>query len=68
MSKSLAIFLINQVKYLTSLYRDVRKKVDPKDYTIEDIKGETVGRLPGTVNGMQFIIQNCEVRHFLTLF
>ena len=29
---------------------------------IDGVKGETVGRMPGTVNGMQFIIQNCEVR------
>ena len=42
-------------------YRDKRERVDPKDFTIENLKGETVGRVPGTVNGQQFIIQNCEV-------
>lgn len=39
---------------------DNRQKVDPKDFTIENLKGETVGRLPGSVNGQQFIIQNCQ--------
>lgn len=41
---------------------DVRKKVDPKDFTIENKNGETIVRLPGTINGMQFIIQNLEVK------
>ncbi|KAB7505404.1 Protein XRP2, partial [Armadillidium nasatum] len=40
--------------------RDKRKKVDPAEYTIENIKNEEVGRLPGSINGQQFIIQNCE--------
>ncbi|KAI0227932.1 Protein XRP2 [Lamellibrachia satsuma] len=39
---------------------DNRQRVDPKDFTIENLKGETAGRLPGTVNGQQFIIQNCQ--------
>ena len=30
--------------------------------TIEELKGETVGRLPGTINGTEFIIRNCEVK------
>ncbi|XP_002741479.1 protein XRP2-like [Saccoglossus kowalevskii] len=33
---------------------------DPKDFTIENLKGETVGRVPGTINGQQFILNNCE--------
>ena len=41
--------------------RDKRDRIDPKDVTIENLKDETAGRLPGTVNGQQFIIQNCEV-------
>ncbi|KAK2189898.1 hypothetical protein NP493_94g02029 [Ridgeia piscesae] len=40
--------------------RDKRDKVDPKDFTIKNLNGETVGRVPGTVNGQQFIIQNCQ--------
>ena len=43
-------------------FRDKREKIDPRDFMIDGVKGETVGRMPGTVNGMQFIIQNCEVR------
>lgn len=43
-------------------FRDKRDKVNPSDYIIENVKGQTVGRIPGTVNGQQFIIQNCEVK------
>jgi len=37
-----------------------RARIDPKDYTISDVTGETVGKLPGEINGQQFIIQNCQ--------
>lgn len=36
--------------------RDTRAQ----DYIIENLKGETVGRMPGTVNGQQLVIQNCQ--------
>ncbi|XP_027216690.2 protein XRP2 [Penaeus vannamei] len=39
---------------------DKKEKVNPADYTIENISNEEVGRLPGTINGQQFIIQNCQ--------
>ncbi|XP_045716429.1 protein XRP2 [Phyllostomus hastatus] len=39
---------------------DQREKVDPKDYMFSGLKSETVGRLPGTVAGQQFLIQDCE--------
>ncbi|XP_017335897.1 protein XRP2 [Ictalurus punctatus] len=39
---------------------DKRDKVDPKDFTLSGLKDATVGRLPGTLNGQQFIIQECE--------
>lgn len=39
---------------------DKREKVNPKDFTIENIDGESVGRLPDTIKGQQFIIQNCK--------
>ncbi|MBN3299660.1 XRP2 protein, partial [Amia calva] len=35
-------------------------QVDPKDYMLTGIKDETVGRLPGKLNGQQFVIQDCE--------
>lgn len=37
-----------------------RAQIDPKDYTISDVTAETVGKLPGEVNGQQFVIQNCQ--------
>ncbi|XP_071851047.1 protein XRP2-like [Apostichopus japonicus] len=39
---------------------DKKDRPDPKDFTIEGLKGETAGRVPGTVNGQQFIINNCQ--------
>ncbi|MGH0165105.1 UNVERIFIED_CONTAM: hypothetical protein FKN15_064408 [Acipenser sinensis] len=39
---------------------DKREKVDPKDYMLTGLKDETVGRLPGTLSGQQFAIQDCE--------
>ena len=40
--------------------RDKRKKIDPADYTIENVNGGEDGRLCGTIDGNPFIIQNCE--------
>ncbi|RVE74055.1 hypothetical protein OJAV_G00037640 [Oryzias javanicus] len=39
---------------------DKREKVDPSHYTLKGLKDVTVGRLPGTLNGEQFVIQECE--------
>ncbi|XP_068175669.1 protein XRP2 [Antennarius striatus] len=39
---------------------DKREKVDPKDYMLTGLKDVTVGRLPGKLNGQQFVIQECE--------
>ncbi|KAK3101591.1 hypothetical protein FSP39_004691 [Pinctada imbricata] len=39
---------------------DRPRNFDPKDFIIEDQKDVTVGRVPGKVNGQQFVIQNCE--------
>ncbi|XP_061682026.1 protein XRP2 [Syngnathoides biaculeatus] len=38
---------------------DKREKVDPKDYMLTGLKGVTAGRLPGKLNGQQFVIQDC---------
>ncbi|KAK2144811.1 hypothetical protein LSH36_729g02029 [Paralvinella palmiformis] len=43
-----------------SKHRDKRPTLDPKDYMFDKLKGETIGKLPGSLNGQQFIIQNCE--------
>ncbi|KAI2663660.1 Protein XRP2 [Labeo rohita] len=39
---------------------DKREKVDPKDFMLTGLKNETVGRLPGKLDGQQFVIQDCE--------
>ncbi|XP_006639198.1 protein XRP2 [Lepisosteus oculatus] len=39
---------------------DKREKVDPKDYTLAGLRDDTAGRLPGKLNGQQFVIQDCE--------
>lgn len=38
----------------------VSTQVDPKDYMLTGLKDATVGRLPGKLNGQQFVIQECE--------
>lgn len=39
---------------------DKRAKVDPKQFTVENLVGESHVRASGSVNGQQFIIQNCK--------
>ncbi|XP_033124239.1 protein XRP2-like [Anneissia japonica] len=39
---------------------DKRKSVDPNDFIIDKRNGETIVKLPGTVDGQQFMIMNCE--------
>lgn len=34
--------------------------MDPKDYMLTGLRDVTVGRLPGKLNGQQFVIQECE--------
>lgn len=46
------------------VYRDRADRPDPKDFTIADIKDETAGRLPGKINGQQFIIRDCQVYYY----
>ena len=38
-----------------------KANIDPKDFTIEQLKDELVVRKPGTINGQQFIVQDCQV-------
>lgn len=49
-------------KYILLSFREKRQRLDPKDYTIGDLTGETAAKLPGEINGQQFIIQNNKVR------
>lgn len=37
-----------------------REGLRKEDYIIKDQKDATLGRVPGTVNGQQFLVQNCE--------
>lgn len=45
--------------------RDNRPQVNVQDYTISNVKDNCVGRMPGTVEGQQFIIEKCEVSIFI---
>ncbi|KAG0729474.1 Protein XRP2 [Chionoecetes opilio] len=47
--------------------RDKKDRVDPADFTVEGLRGQEVGRVPGTINGQQFIIQNCQSSHIFLL-
>ncbi|XP_052243541.1 protein XRP2-like isoform X2 [Dreissena polymorpha] len=53
-------FKFNYCCLLVPFTRDKRPKVDVSSYMFDGLKGETVGKLPGSLNGTQFIIQNCE--------
>ncbi|KAK7868751.1 hypothetical protein R5R35_002547 [Gryllus longicercus] len=46
---------------------DKRCKVNSSDYLVQDIIDSEVVRLPGSVNGQQFIIQNCKNSTFYIL-
>ncbi|CAG2180108.1 unnamed protein product, partial [Oppiella nova] len=37
-----------------------KDKVDPKDYTIANVKYDSVIKRPGDIAGQQFIVENCE--------
>ncbi|XP_063226126.1 protein XRP2-like [Bacillus rossius redtenbacheri] len=39
---------------------DKRQIIDLKDYTVENVENEEVWRMPGTIQGQQFVIQNCK--------
>ncbi|CAB4031260.1 XRP2, partial [Paramuricea clavata] len=37
-----------------------RANLDPNDYITKKLKDITVGKLPGKINGQQYVIENCE--------
>lgn len=45
----------------SSREREDRKAIKKEDFILDHLKDQTIYRLPGSVNGQQFIIQNCEV-------
>lgn len=52
---------LNYLLLITIIYRDKRREINVKDYMIENQSDSTLGRVPGQVNGQQFVIQNCKV-------
>ena len=50
-----------QSPFILSIFRDKQGDVDASEYMFENQKSVTVGKMPGTINGQQFVIQNCEV-------
>lgn len=53
---------VQVLKFILLSFREKRQRLDPKDYTFGDLTGETVAKMPGDINGQQFIIQNNKVR------
>lgn len=53
------IFYCNDELFLIC-FRDKRDAVDLKDFTVENTEDGEVWKLPGSVNGQQFVIQNCK--------
>jgi hypothetical protein len=37
------------------------KRLDPKDFMAQKLDGQTVIKPPGSINGQQFIIEDCKV-------
>lgn len=52
----------NQVseEKVSEVIQNDAKPFDPKDFMFERRKGEILGRMPGTIHGRQFMINNCE--------
>ncbi|CAG0915529.1 unnamed protein product [Notodromas monacha] len=38
---------------------ETRPKLDPAEYTFDSVCQDVVGKLPGSIDGQQFIVQNC---------
>jgi protein XRP2 len=37
-----------------------KKKLDPKDFMLQKLENQTIIRLPGSIQGQQFIIEDCK--------
>ena len=42
------------------IYSWDKKRSDHSDFIFENLEGQTVGKVPGEINGNQFIIRNCK--------
>jgi protein XRP2 len=40
-------------------FRDTRPRLNPQDYTVSSLHTSEIVKLPGTIEGQQFIIKNC---------
>lgn len=67
MANIAGLFLLLFFTTLTKFPRSNRSKEDIGKYIIEDISDFTEIRLPGQINGQQFIVQNC-TRAIICLF
>ena len=43
------------------MFRDKQEDVDASEYMFENQKSVIEAKMPGKINGQQFVIQNCEV-------
>lgn len=48
------------MKGVSLVDRDKRDRVNPKDFIVDNVSSQTICRLPDSVKGQQFIIQNCQ--------
>ena len=44
------------------IYRD-KRKVNVEDYILDGKKDATLTKVPGSINGNEFNVKNCEVRN-----
>lgn len=53
---------------LCLLYRDKRETSSQTEYMLSDIKGRTLCRHPGTVEGQPVTIQKCQVSQLFSVY
>ncbi|CAF1110038.1 unnamed protein product [Rotaria magnacalcarata] len=52
--------IIETPRQVFSWEKEDRKAIRKEDFILDKIKDETIYRLPGSINGQQFIVQNCD--------
>jgi hypothetical protein len=57
----LKMSILMSFAFLVFFRQNDAKPFDPKDFMFEHRRGEILGRMPGTIHGRQFMINNCEV-------
>ena len=46
--------------WLDVVFRDSKRNINPKDFIIEGATDTEIWKLPGSINGQQFVIENCK--------